>query len=118
MDPWYSLGSADMLDVAHMGLHVAQMTGRAAMRACFEAVTTQAAAVMGLSDYGLRVGAHGDLVVLQARDPIEAIRLRAVRLHVVRRGRVIARTAPRATALALPGRPVQVDPAAYAPAAG
>ena len=40
MDPWYSLGSGDMLEVAHMGLHVAQMTGQDAMRACFEAVTT------------------------------------------------------------------------------
>ena len=43
MDPWYSLGGADMLDVAHMGLHVAQMTSREAMRFCFEAVTTNAA---------------------------------------------------------------------------
>lgn len=111
MDPWYSLGSADMLDVAHMGLHVAQMTSREAMRACFEAVTTQAAAVMGLDDYGLRVGAHGDLVVLQARDPIEAIRLRPPRLSVIRRGRVIARTPPRVARLALPGRPADLDPA-------
>src|SRR4249920_584114 len=39
MDPWYSLGSGDMLEVAHMGLHVAQMTGQDAMRACFRAVT-------------------------------------------------------------------------------
>ena len=29
MDPWYSLGSADMLEVAAMGLHVAQMTSQA-----------------------------------------------------------------------------------------
>ncbi|MFE1597754.1 amidohydrolase family protein [Methylobacterium sp. ID0610] len=118
MDPWYSLGSADMLDVAHMGLHVAQMTGRAAMRTCFEAVTTHAAAVMGLQDYGLRVGAYGDFVLVQARDPIEAIRLRATRLAVVRRGRVIARTPPRVADLALAGRPGRVDPAAYAPVAG
>ncbi|GJD51491.1 Cytosine deaminase [Methylobacterium crusticola] len=115
MDPWYSLGHADMLDVAHMGLHVAQMTGRDAMRACFEAVTTDAAAVMGLADYGLHTGAHGDLVLLQARDPIEAIRLRATRLAVVRRGRIIARTPPRRAALDLEGRPGAVDPAAYAP---
>ncbi|MEX2009356.1 MAG: amidohydrolase family protein, partial [Dongiaceae bacterium] len=39
MDPWYPLGSADMLEVAQMGLHVAQMTGQEAMRACFAAVT-------------------------------------------------------------------------------
>ncbi|SFU46286.1 cytosine deaminase [Methylobacterium sp. 174MFSha1.1] len=111
MDPWYSLGSADMLDVAHMGLHVAQMTSREAMQACFAAVTTEAAAVMGLDGYGLHVGAFGDLVVLQARDPIEAIRLRPPRLHVVRRGRVIARTPARVSGLALPGRPDSVDPA-------
>lgn len=118
MDPWYSLGSAEMLDVAHMGLHVAQTTSREAMREAFEAVTTRAAAVMGLADYGLHVGAHGDLVLLQARDPIEAIRLRPPRLAVVRRGRVAARTPARIAALSLEGRPGWVDPAAYAPAAG
>jgi cytosine deaminase len=111
MDPWYSLGSADMLDVAHMGLHVAQMTSREAMRACFDAVTTEAATVMGLDGYGLHVGAFGDLVVLQARDSIEAIRLRPPRLHVVRRGRVIARTPPRVAQLALTGRPASLNPA-------
>ena len=80
MDPWYSLGSGDMLEVAHMALHVAQMTSREAMRYCFEAVTTNAAKIMGLEGYGLDVGRNGDLVVLQAADPIEAIRLKARRL--------------------------------------
>jgi cytosine deaminase len=99
LDPWYSLGSADMLEVAHMGLHVAQMTGQDAMRACFEAVTTVPARILGLRDYGLAVGCHADFVLLQARDPIEAIRLRAARLAVVRRGRVIATTPAPVTAL-------------------
>ena len=43
MDPWYGLGSGDMLDVAHMAVHVAQMTGLEAMAACFAAVTENAA---------------------------------------------------------------------------
>ncbi|MGY2053066.1 amidohydrolase family protein [Methylobacterium sp. JK268] len=116
MDPWYALGSADMLDVAHMAIHVGQMTGRDGMRAAFEAVTTVPAGIMGLDGYGLAVGANADLVVLQARDPIEAIRLKAARLFVVRRGRVIARTPPRAASLDLPGRPAVIDPASYAPA--
>src|SRR5436309_2634087 len=85
MDPWYSLGDADMLDVAHIALHVAQMTSRDAMRYCFEAVTANAAKIMGLEGYGLEVGCNGDLVMLQATDPIEAIRLKARRLFVVRR---------------------------------
>jgi len=109
MDPWYSLGSGDMLEVAHMGLHVAQMTGQEAMRACFQAVTQTPAEILGLQGYGITPGCHADLVLLQARDPVEAIRLRATRLAVVRRGRVIART-PAATAmLQLRDRPETVS---------
>ena len=79
------------------------------MRACFDAVTVNAAKVLGLADHGLAVGRAADFVLLQAASPVEAIRLRATRLAVVRRGRVIART-PEATAtLALPGRPGRVD---------
>ena len=109
MDPWYSLGSGDMLEVAQMGLHVAQMTSQAQMRACFDAVTVNAAKVMGLDGYGLAVGCNADFVLLQARSPVEALRLRAARLLVVRRGQVLARTAPAAATLHLPGRPTQVD---------
>jgi cytosine deaminase len=109
MDPWYSLGSADMLEVAHMGLHVAQMTGQDAMRACFRAVTDTPAKILGLEGYGIAPGCHADLVLLQARDPIEAIRLRAARVAVIRRGRVIARTAPAIASLAVPGRPPAVS---------
>ncbi|WP_444846053.1 amidohydrolase family protein [Duganella caerulea] len=109
MDPWYSLGSGDMLEVAHMGLHVAQMTGQDAMRACYQAVTAAPARILGLRDYGVAVGCHADLVLLDAADPVEAIRLRAARRMVMRRGKVIAE-APRAQArLSLPGRPATVD---------
>lgn len=117
MDPWYSLGQADMLDVASMGLHVAQMTSRDAMRQCFEAVTTGPAKVMHLEGYGVEVGKKADMVLLQATDTIEAIRLRATRIAVIKGGRVIARTAPRQTALALPDRPTRLDPARVGPSA-
>ena len=105
MDPWYALGSGDMLEVAHMGLHVGQMTSQAAMRQCFEAVTTNAARVMGLDGYGLKAGCKADFVLLQARDPVEAIRLRANRLKVFKAGHVIAEAPPATSALHLPGRP-------------
>ncbi|WP_332776527.1 amidohydrolase family protein, partial [Polaromonas sp.] len=98
MDPWYSLGSGDMLEVAHMGLHVAQMTSQAAMRQCFEAITRNPARILGLQGYGLESGCHADFVLLQARDPIEAIRLRATRLKVFRRGQLLAES-PAATSL-------------------
>jgi cytosine deaminase len=109
MDPWYSLGSADMLEVAHMGLHVAQMTSQAQMRACFDAVTVNSAMLMGLDEYGIAIGHPADFVLLQARDPVEAIRLRATRLLVVKRGQIIAQSAPSAATLTLPDRPQRVD---------
>ena len=109
MDPWYGLGSGDMLEVAHMGLHVAQMTAHDAMRQCFAAVTETPARILGLEGYGIAPGCKADLVLLQAGDPVEAIRLRATRLLVMRRGKVIARSAPAAAALELPGRPATVD---------
>jgi cytosine/creatinine deaminase len=105
MDPWYSLGSGDMLEVAHMGLHVAQMTGQAAMHQCFLAVTQAPARILGLADYGIEPGCHADLVLLDAASTVEAIRLRAPRRAVIRRG-VVVSEAPRAQAsLNLPGRP-------------
>jgi cytosine deaminase len=109
LDPWYALGSGDMLEVASMGLHVAQMTSLAGMRACFDAVTVNAARVLGLEGYGLEPGCRADFVLLQARSPVEAIRLRATRLLVVRAGEVVARSPGQAVQLRLPGRPESVD---------
>jgi cytosine/creatinine deaminase len=115
MDPWYSMGSADMLEVAHMAVHVAQMTALDDVRALFSAVTVNSAKAMGLEGYGLAPGCNADFVVLQARDPIEAIRTKATRLTVVRRGRVVAETPARIARLSLMDRPSTVDGASYAP---
>ncbi len=110
MDPWYSLGTADMLDVAFMGLHVAQMTSPADMHRCFAMVTSESAAIMGLEDYGLEKGCRADLVVLDAADPVEAIRLRADRLMVIAGGKIIAKGEAANMRLNLPERPESVSP--------
>ena len=109
LDPWYPLGQADMLQVASMGLHVAQMTGQHGMRQCFDAVTETPAALLGLAGYGIAPGCHADLVLLHARSVVEAIRLQATRLKVWRRGRLLASAAPATSSLHLPGRPATVD---------
>ena len=109
MDPWYSLGSGDMLEVAHMGLHVAQMTSQNAMRQCFDAVTVNPARILGLPGYGLEAGCNADFVLLQARDPVEAIRLRATRLQVFKRGKLLAKTPATTSQLHLDGRPAQTS---------
>ncbi len=90
MDPWYSLGKADMLDVAFMGLHVAQLSSIADMAWCFDAITENSARIMGLEGYGITKGSNANFVLLQAKDKTEAIRLRAHRLAVVRQGKVIS----------------------------
>ena len=109
LDPWYAGGSADMLEAAHMGLHLAQMTSQQAMRQCFDAVTTHPAALLGLQGYGLAPGCHADFVLLHAHTPAEAIRLRATRLAVWRRGHRIASSPAPTAQLSLPGRPGQVS---------
>jgi cytosine/creatinine deaminase len=109
LDPWYSLGTADMLDVAFMGLHVAQMTSPADMRRCFDMVTSVNAAIMGLEGYGLDVGSKASLVVLDAGNPIEAIRLRPERLCVIAKGKIVATRKQQDTVLVLPGRPRRVN---------
>jgi cytosine deaminase len=105
MDPWYGMGSADMLEVAHMGLHVAQMTSQKGIRQCFDAVTVNAAKVMHLRGYGLDVGCDASFVLLQARDAVEAIRLRANRLKVWKKGKLLAQTPETSTSLNLARRP-------------
>jgi cytosine deaminase len=105
LDPWYSGGSGDMLEAAHMGLHVGQMTSQAGMRQRFDAVTVNPARLLGLEGYGLAPGCHADFVLLHARNPVDAIRLRAARLGVWRRGRRVASQPAPTAALNLPGRP-------------
>ena len=115
MDPWYSLGVR-----RHAGRGAYGPARRAAHQPRGDALLLrggddQPGEIMGLDGYGLDVGCNADFVVLQASDPIEAIRLRATRLFVVRRGSVIAETPGRIASLSIDGRPSTVDPASYAP---
>lgn len=99
MDPWYPLGSGDLLDVAHMGLHVALMTSTDQMREAFQMVTAAPARIMGLN-FGLFPGARASLVVFDCATPIDALRLRPARLAVISDGSIVARTTPSVTTLA------------------
>ena len=106
MDPWYALGSADMLEVAQMGLHVGQLTSLAGMRDCYRAVTQNPAKALGLSEgfsgERLTLNAPANLILLDAKDPIEAIRLRATRRVVMSRGHILSRAPKSAATLTLP----------------
>jgi cytosine/creatinine deaminase len=105
MDPWYPLGTANPVQVAHVGAHAAQLTAPTEVAECLRMITDRAAAVLGLGDrYGIAEGRPADLLLLPAADAFDVVRRQVAPSHVIRRGRVIATTPPRATTLSWPGR--------------
>jgi cytosine/creatinine deaminase len=111
MDPWYPLGTADPIQVAHIGAHATQLTAPAEVAECFEMVTTRAAAVLGLGDgYGIATGRPASFVLLPARDRFDVLRRQVHPSVVVANGAVIARRAVTPIELTWPGRdPEQFD---------
>jgi len=90
MDPWYPMGTHDMLEVIHMGAHALHMTGVEQQKALFDGITRNAAKTLNLENYGLAPGCNADMVILQASSKTESIRLRPARLFVIRKGKVIS----------------------------
>jgi cytosine deaminase len=109
MDPWYSMGNADMVDAARLALHFTYMSGREEIDEMLACATTRGARTLGIEDaYGIEEGKPADLVVYDAPTPLEVLRLRPVRRWVIRRGRVVAETTPARTTLL--GEPVTFAP--------
>jgi cytosine/creatinine deaminase len=96
-DPWYSLGTGNMLDVAHMGVHVCQMTGLSEINACYEMVTSKGAKTLNIDDYGVEVGKIASLLVLEESSCYDAIRLRHKPRYVISQGKLITHTIPEIT---------------------
>jgi cytosine/creatinine deaminase len=94
-DPWYSLGTGNMLDVASMAVHVCQMTGTDEIDACYNMVTWGGAKTLNIEDqYGIEVGKPANLIVLDAIDRYDAIRRRATVQYVISQGKLLAQTEP------------------------
>lgn len=97
-DPWYSLGTGNMLEVAHMAVHVCQMTGMAEIDACFDMVMWHGAKTLHLQDnYGIEVGKLANLIVLDADSRYDAIRRRGTVRYVISQGKLLADTQPSVT---------------------
>ncbi|MDB9525134.1 cytosine deaminase [Oscillatoria sp. CS-180] len=97
-DPWYNLGSGNLLEVASMAVHACQMTGKDELIACYEMITTNGAKTLQISDrYGLEIGKPANLIVINAEDAIAAIRDRAVVCHVISQGNHLVSTTPAMT---------------------
>lgn len=94
-DPWYNLGTGNMLDVASMAVHICQMTGQDEIAASYAMITTNGAKTLALQDsYGLEVGKPANLIVLDANSPFDAICRRATVTHVFSHGKLLVQTKP------------------------
>ena len=100
-DPWYILGTGSMIGVAHMAVHVAQMTGLQEIDACFDMVTRNGARSLHISNYGIKVGNPANLVVLGVTDPFNAIRYQVTPRYVISQGKIIAETQPSQTSVTI-----------------
>jgi cytosine deaminase len=109
MDPWYPFGKCEMLDIAHMAIVWGRILVEKKKLKVFNCITYGGAKALNVDGYGLEKGNHADLVILQAPDPIEAIRIRPPRLAVIRRGKVIGRQQAQKAELSLGSQSVALD---------
>ncbi|WP_407250843.1 cytosine deaminase [Klebsiella aerogenes] len=91
-DPWYPLGTGNMLQVLHMGLHVCQLMGYQQINDSLQLITHNSARTFGLNDYGIATGNPANLVILPAENGFEAVRCQVPVRWSIRQGRVIATT--------------------------
>lgn len=109
MDPWYPLGYGDPLQAAAVLAHYGQMSGYEELRTLIDMIGPFGARTLGLRGYGLEPGCRADLVVFDAPDEVDAIRLVAPRRLVIRGGQIVARTEPARHTVVWNGREEAVD---------
>lgn len=94
-DPWYPLGTGNMLQVLHMGIHVSQLMGYEQIMNSIDLITTNSAKTLNIEEsYGIETGKPANFIVLAAENEYEAIRKQAAVRYSIREGKVIAETKP------------------------
>lgn len=88
-DPFYPLGTGQMLDIAHMLVHADHLSRPDDIEYAFDCVGANAARIVGISGYGVSPGCGANLVVLPVESATEAVRTRARPVAVVRNGQAI-----------------------------
>ena len=91
-DPWYPLGTANMLQVLHMGLHVCQLMGYGQINDGLKLVTENSAKALGLTDYGIQEGNSANFIVLPAENGFDAVHRQVPTRYSIRHGKVISET--------------------------
>lgn len=95
IDPWYPLGTGNLLQVLFMGIHVCHMMGYEQIGNSIDLITTNSALTMNIEDrYGIEEGKPANFIILDAADEYDAIRRQASVRYSIREGRMIAQTTP------------------------
>lgn len=101
-DPWYPLGTGNMLQVLHMGLHLCQIMGYEELNRSLDLITHHSARTMNIQDsYGIDIGKPGNLLILPADNDFDALRRQVPVRYSIRHGKVIAQTQPAVTSVHL-----------------
>ncbi|KLV08446.1 cytosine deaminase [Photobacterium ganghwense] len=109
-DPWYPLGTGNMLQVLHMGLHICQIMGYEQLNQSLDLISTHSARTMNLQDnYGLDDGKPGNLIILPAENDFDALRRQVPVRYSVRHGKILAQTTPASTSICLNGKDEMVS---------
>lgn len=99
-DPWYPMGTGNMLEVVHFGLHVCQMMGYDDINESLKFISKNSAKTLNIEEeYGIEIGKPGNLILLNADSGYDAVRRRAEVLFSIRKGKVISKTIPSKTVL-------------------
>lgn len=99
-DPWYPLGTGNMLQVLHMGIHVCQLMGYEQIKKSIDFITINSAKTMSIEEqYGIEEGKPANLIILNAEDEYDAIRRQSSVLYSIRNGKVLVQTNPAETLL-------------------
>ncbi|MCR8645114.1 cytosine deaminase [Paenibacillus sp. N1-5-1-14] len=101
-DPWYPLGTGNMLQVLHMGIHASQLMGYDEIVNSIDLITKNSARTLQIEDkYGIEAGKPANFIVLHAENEYEAIRKQASVRYSYRNGKLIAETKPSETTITL-----------------
>ena len=93
-DPWYPLGTGNMADVVHMGLHICQMMGYEEILNSYRMVTHHAARTLNLKEYGIEKRNPANFIILDATNYYDALNQKAAVVASYRNGKKIAETIP------------------------
>ena len=88
-DAYYPYGRNNMLEVAFLASHLLWMTTAADMETLYDMVTVRAAQAMNVRDYGLKIGAEANLVVLGQPNVLEALRYHEAPRFVLSHGKLV-----------------------------